>query len=159
MAEPKTTDAAPDEKAEGGILCPVRGGKKSARTVERAFALAEQSGQRLVFLYVVDVDFLGFATVARVRLMAEELMETGRFALSILADKARARGIEQIEEITREGKIQTVITQVAAEFDTRVLVIGRPVRTPGIPSFAAPDFEKMLAELAETTGMRIDCVE
>ena len=141
------------------ILCPVRGGKRSSMTVERAVELAREYGARLIFLYVADVDFLGFATVARVKLMVEELMETGRFALSILADKARAKGVGEVTEIIREGKIQDVIQEVARETGAEVLVVGRPINTPGVPSFAASDFDKMIRTLTENTGVRIECVD
>jgi nucleotide-binding universal stress UspA family protein len=140
------------------ILCPIRGGKQSAKTVDRAIELALESSSRLFFLYIVDVDFLGYATVARVRLMAEELKETGHFALSILCDKARAQGVTRVESIIREGPIREVIRTVIRELDANVLVAGRPVRTPQTPSFSATEFENFLASLAEETGVRVEHV-
>ena len=57
------------------ILCPVRGAKRSLETVERAIDLADEHGAKLTFLFVADVDFLGYATVARVKVMLDELKE------------------------------------------------------------------------------------
>ncbi|MBN2493993.1 MAG: universal stress protein [Deltaproteobacteria bacterium] len=152
------------EKAEGGrpdkgvILCPVRGGHQSARTVDRSIELALERSAPLVFLYVVDVDFLGLATVARVKIMMDELSETGSFALSILADKARDRGVEDVRCVLREGNIQSVIRQVAREMNADCLVIGRPVYTPGTVHFATPEFERFLESL-RADGIQLEGVE
>ena len=93
------------KRNEEVILCPVRGGKQSMKTVARAVELALAREARLVFLYVVDVDFLGFATVARVKVMVDELTETGSFTLSILEDRARNRGVARVGSVIREGTI------------------------------------------------------
>ena len=42
----------------GRILCPTRGGEGSYRTQDAAIAMAKERGDELVFLYVVDLDFL-----------------------------------------------------------------------------------------------------
>ena len=150
---------APDKQIppppDAPVLCPVRGGKRSAKTVDRAVALAIERGAALIFLYVVDVDFLGFATVARVNLMVEELKETGRFALSILADKARAQGVSEVVEIIREGGVQQVIVDAIQETGAGVLVVGRPVRAPGVPSFAPSDYERMLEQIQADTEIHV----
>jgi nucleotide-binding universal stress UspA family protein len=140
------------------ILCPIRGGKQSAATVDRAIELALSHGARLLFLYIVDVDFLGYATVARVKLMAEELKETGDFALSILCDKARARGVGEVGSLIREGPIRDVIRAVVLETSATHLVTGRPVRMPQTPSFSVSEFDKYLASLREDTGVTIEYV-
>ena len=140
------------------VLCPVRGGKRSARTVDRAVELARAAEARLAFLYVVDVDFLDHATVARVKLMADELRETGRFALSILAEKARARGVTEVAEIIREGKIGELIPGVAAELGATTLVVGQPLRTPGAVSMPSKAFQQLLRTLRDR-GLDVVCVE
>jgi hypothetical protein len=41
----------------GKILCTMRGGEASRRTQDAAIALAQERGDELAFLYVVDVAF------------------------------------------------------------------------------------------------------
>jgi nucleotide-binding universal stress UspA family protein len=147
-----------EQRAER-ILCPIRGGKQSARTVDRAIDKALETGAGLTFLYIVDVEFLGYATVARVNLMVEELKETGHFAMSILCEKARARGVEDVDSIIREGSVQDVIASVAAKTGASRLIIGRPVKNPGVKSFSARQFDRMLQSIRETTGLEVESVE
>ena len=112
------------------VLCSVRGGKRSAKTFERAVAIALERHASLVLLYIVDVDFLGYATVARGKLMVSELMETGRFALSVLAEKAENQGIVDVKTVIREGRIEDVISEVAQQTQATQLIIGHPVKVP-----------------------------
>jgi len=143
----------------GGVLCPVRGGKRSGKTVARAIELALAEAAPLIFLYIVDVEFLGHATVARVKLMVDELIETGSFALEILADKARAAGVTEVESVIREGGIKTVIGEVIAERGASVLVTGRPGQTPGVVSFSENEFDTFLKDLSAESGVRVERVE
>jgi nucleotide-binding universal stress UspA family protein len=149
-----------ESESEGEvILCPVRGGKQSKKTVDRAVELALAASARLVFLYVVDVDFLGFATVARVKVMVDELTETGRFTLSILEDRARGRGLADVGSVIREGAIGDVIRAVAQEIGATLLVLGRPIRTPGVMSFSASEFDGLIGWLQTDAGLRVECVD
>ena len=150
----------PNPPAQADVfLCSVRGGKRSAKTFERAVSITLEHQASLVLLFIVDVDFLGYATVARVKLMVSELMETGRFALSVLAEKAHNQGIVDVKTVIREGRIQDVISEVAKQTQATKLIIGQPVKVPGIPSFAVSDFQKMLAALRDQQNMEIICVE
>jgi nucleotide-binding universal stress UspA family protein len=157
--ETRQSDAARNESEGEVVLCPVRGGKQSHKTVDRAVELALASSARLVFLYVVDVDFLGFATVARVKVMVDELTETGRFTLSILEDRARARGLADVRSVIREGTIGDVIHAVAEEIGATLLVLGRPIRTPGVMSFSASEFDGLIGWLQTDAGLRVECVD
>ncbi|MBW1808001.1 MAG: universal stress protein [Deltaproteobacteria bacterium] len=147
------------ERAMTRILCPIRGGPQSQKAVDLAIELSISKNAKLMFLYIVDVDFLEHATVARVNLMVAELKETGHFALSILCDKARARGVDEVVAIIREGDIFEVILSVAEESQVSHLVIGRPIRTPGIKSFSDKQFNKFLKSIEEASGLNIECVE
>jgi len=158
-SESQSSSQPPPSAAPEVVLCPVRGGKRSGKTVERAVALAVEGPARLVFLYIVDVDFLGYATVARVKLMVDELIETGSFALEVLADKARAAGVTEVETVIHQGSIRTVIRQAIVDHGATVLVTGRPGQTPGIVSFSAAEFDALLQELTADTGVRIERVE
>ena len=141
------------------ILCPVRGGPQSAKTVDRAIERALESSADLSFLYIVDVDFLSYATVARVRLMVEELIETGRFTLTILSEKARNRGVEQVHSIIREGSIRQVIREVATEVGATLIVIGRPSRGRVANIFSSDNFEPFIRSLEDALSIQVECVD
>lgn len=150
--------AAPPEK-RFRILCPVRGGKRSDKTVARAIELARARDAALTFLYVVDVEFLGHATVARVKLMTEELTETGTFTLTKLAQRARAAGVVEVDTVIREGHIGEVILEVIRDTGAGLLVTGRPGQTPNVVSFTERTFSTLLADLRAATGVEIERVE
>ena len=48
-----------------GIVCAVRGGPASQPTIEKAIALALETGLPLCFLYVVNLDFLSQTPTSR----------------------------------------------------------------------------------------------
>ena len=138
-------------KAESAriILCPVRGGKASAPTLDKAITLAASLDAPLHLLYIVDLDFLGLATVARVKLMAEELAETGEFTLEVLAEKAKDRGVKQVECVVREGEMGQVIRQVASERQATTVVLGQAVRAPGTVQREAGHMQQLITSLQE----------
>jgi len=141
------------------VLCPVRGGKRSSKTVERAIELAKERDCKLIFLYVVDVDFLGYATVARVKLMVDELVETGSFALEILSEKATDAGVKEVEPVILEGSITETIRDTVRERGATVLVTGKPGQTPAVKSFTESEFESFLRSLKEQFDLEIERVE
>jgi nucleotide-binding universal stress UspA family protein len=140
------------------ILCPVRGGKESARTVDRAIELAGKYNAQLYFLYIIDIDFLDYATVARVNILIDELDETGQFALSILTDKAKKRGVSKVNSIIKKGNIRQVIQSLIAELKISILVMGRPIQQPGIKTFSKTEFNKFINEINEKYNIQVEYV-
>ncbi|MBW2700464.1 MAG: universal stress protein [Deltaproteobacteria bacterium] len=136
------------------ILCPVRGGKSSAPTVDKAIELAQTLSAPLYLLYIVDLDFLGLATVARVKIMADELAETGEFTLHVLAEKARNRGVSEVECVVREGEMTQVIREVADEINATVVLLGQAVRAPGTMQREDSHMQKIVDSL-EAAGMEV----
>ena len=136
------------------ILCPVRGGKSSAPTIDKAIELAQTLPAPLVLLYIVDLDFLGLATVARVKIMADELAETGEFTLHVLAEKARNRGVIKVECVVREGEMGQVIREVAGEVEATAVVLGQAVRAPGTVQREDSHMQKIVKSL-EAAGLEV----
>ena len=137
------------------VLCPVRGGRGSSATVDIAIARAREAGAALTFLYTIDLAFLGLATVARVKLMAEELAETGRFTLSVLCDKARAAGVREVDALIRQGPLAAVLREVVAERGASLVVVGAPDRTPGGATPTRADFRALLDELDADPAVQV----
>ena len=97
------------------IICAVRGGPESRATVTRAIDLALGSGARLTFFHVMDAEFLGYATIAPLSVVYNELVEMGTFTMLILCDRAQRRGVAQVNCIVREGNIRKQLRQFAFE--------------------------------------------
>jgi hypothetical protein len=103
----------------------------------------------------MDAEFLEHATVAPLSVVYHELIEMGKFAMLILCDRARRRGVEQVDYVLREGNIRRQIAAFARETDAKVMVMGRPTRSPGSNVFKADEYERYVAELAQEGNLRI----
>jgi hypothetical protein len=60
-----------------GIVCATRRGPSSQPTIDRAVALAQETGLSLRFLYVVNLDFLTHTITSRVRTISEQMRRMG----------------------------------------------------------------------------------
>jgi len=65
----------------GKILCATRGCEVSCRTQDEAIALAKERGDELVFLYVVDIQFLDKTAAPIVVDVENEVTKMGEFLL------------------------------------------------------------------------------
>lgn len=143
------------------IICAVRGGKESRETVTRAIDLALEHDARLTFFHVMDAEFLGAATpmLSSIRTVYQQLHEMGEFTLMILRDRAERRGVAQVDSLVREGNIRKQLSLFATETHADVLVMGRPVRTPGNNVFKPAEFDSFVAQLEEETHLKIITVQ
>jgi nucleotide-binding universal stress UspA family protein len=137
------------------VICAVRGGPESRDTVTQAIDLALEGGARLTFFHVMDAEFLEHATIGPLSVVYHELIEMGNFAMLILCDRARRRGVEQVDAIVREGNIRRQISIFARETNAKVMVMGRPTRSPGSNVFKAGEYENYVAELEREGDLRI----
>lgn len=140
------------------IVCAVRGGPESRETVTQAINLALESGARLTFFRVLDAEFLNHATIGPLSVVYRELRELGQFTMLILADRAQRRGVEEVECIVREGNVHKQLREFAIETHADVLVMGRPMRSPGSNTFKPAEFDAYVAELQSEANVRIHIV-
>ena len=76
------------------ILCATRGGEASQRTQNAVIEMAKAEGATILFLYVVDVEFLRLtAHGVRPDIVAEELEHMGEFLLAMACERATAQGV------------------------------------------------------------------
>jgi nucleotide-binding universal stress UspA family protein len=137
------------------IICAVHGGPESRATVTRAIDLALESGARLTFFHVMDVEFLGYATVAPRKLVYDELVEMGKFVMLILCDRAQRRGVAQVDYIVREGNVRAQLRQLAIETGANAMVMGRPTRSPSKNIFKPREFDAFVAGLEREGSLRV----
>jgi nucleotide-binding universal stress UspA family protein len=140
------------------IICAVRGGPESRETVTRAIDLALESGAQLTFFRVLDAEFLNHATIGPLSVVYRELNELGQFAMLILCDRAQRRGVETVDCVVREGNVHKQLREFAIETRADLLVMGRPVRSPGSNTFKPVEFDAFVAELAEEANLRIQVI-
>lgn len=143
------------DKKSQHIICAVRGGPESRETVTQAIDTALESGGRLTFLHILDAAFLEYATIGPLSVVYRELNEMGTFTMLILCDRARARGVQEVDYVLLEGNIQDGLRTFAKETHSEMMVIGRPTRSPGRNVFKIADFDAFVAELEREAGMTI----
>ena len=137
------------------ILCAVRGGPESRKTATHAIDLALQLGASLTFFRVMDAEFLDHATIGPLRLVYGELREVAEFAMLILCDRARRRGLADVNYLISEGDVRAKLRLQATQGESEILVMGRPVRSPGSNTFKAAEFDAFVAELEQEGELRV----
>lgn len=140
------------------IVCAVRGGPESRDTVTYAIDLALESRASLTFFCVMDAEFLEHATVAPLSIVYSELQEMGRFAMLILCDRARRRGVTQVDSVVLEGNIRKQLRLFAIETQAEIMVMGRPTRSPGRNVFKPAELEAFAADLEREANLRVQLV-
>jgi nucleotide-binding universal stress UspA family protein len=138
-----------------GIECAVRGGPESRDTVTRVIDLSLEHAARLTFFHVMGADFLEHATVGPLSVVYRELVEIGTFAMLILCDRARRRGVAQVDYVVQEGDIRKRLRQFAVETQAEVMVMGQPTRSPGRNVFKADEFGSFVEELEREGNLHI----
>ena len=138
------------------ILCLVRGGKESKRTVTKAIELALEMDARLVFFHVIDAEFLSQSMMGtRIKVVYQALSDMADFAMAILEDRAKRRGIKEVETIIREGNIIKQLRQAALETQAKMLVIGHPIPSPGANIFKEDEIIVFAKELEEEGKVKV----
>ncbi len=143
----------------GKILCPTRGGEGSYRTQDAAIAMARERGDELVFLYVVDLDFLNRTERAvRPDVVAEEMRHLGEFLLSMAQERARNQGWDA-EYVVREGDVRTEIEAAALEEEATMVVLGQSTEDDPTCTFDPGMLFKFAEEIEAGTGIetRVVC--
>ncbi|MFZ5915647.1 MAG: universal stress protein [Chloroflexota bacterium] len=136
----------------GRILCATRGGQASYRNQDAVITLAQERNDHIVFLYVVDTDFLGFTERAvRPDVVATELERMGEFLLAMACERAAKRGVEASYCI-RHGKLITALKEAAVEQKATLVALGRPGGDES--RFQLASLEKLTAEITEETGVQ-----
>jgi nucleotide-binding universal stress UspA family protein len=143
----------------GRILCPTRGGEGSYRTQDAAIAMARERGDELVFLYVVDLDFLNKTERAvRPDVVAEEMKHLGEFLLSMAQERARNQGLEAAF-VVREGDVQEEIMAAAVEEGATMVVLGQAAADDPTCAFAPESLLRFAQKIEAGTGIetRVVC--
>jgi len=139
----------------GKILCATRGGEGSQQTQDVAIAMAKDSGDPLLFLFVVDSSFLDNIAAPVVVDMDVRLEDMGKFELARAKERGLSQGVES-ETIVCHGKLRSELIATARENDVTTIVLGRPMGKEAI--FAENALKEFADAIHEETGIEVLCV-
>lgn len=108
-----------------GIICAIRGGPDSRPTIEKSIQLAKQTGQKLYFLYVVNLDFLAHTTSSRVAAISTEMHQMGEFILLSAQQTAKRQDV-LAEIVVRQGSVSEEIVALCHEVEANYVILGIP---------------------------------
>jgi nucleotide-binding universal stress UspA family protein len=135
----------------GVIICATRGGEESYRTQDKAIELAKERGDTLLFLYVVDLQFLDKTAAPIVVDVENEVNHLGDFLLLMAKEKAAEQRVIA-DTVVRKGKIRKEIIKAVIEFDAVMVVMGRPSGEES--AFKLEELESFTAEIRKETGAK-----
>jgi nucleotide-binding universal stress UspA family protein len=134
------------------ILCATRGGEASRRTQDAVIAMAKEAGASILFLYIVDVEFLRLtARGVRPDVVVAEMERMGEFLLAMACERAVAQGVEA-EICLRHGPLIQALESAAREEGADAIAFGRPAGLDS--SFSLADLEQLAARIEEDTGIK-----
>ena len=137
-----------------GIVCAIRGGPASRPTISRAILLAQEAGQALHFLYVVNLDFLTFTSSTRIHTISEQMSRMGEFILLAAQDAAARQGVTA-EGVVRHGKVGEEIIKLCHELKADYLVLGWPRIGRGETVFTRELLDRFIEQTEQQTGARV----
>jgi nucleotide-binding universal stress UspA family protein len=136
----------------GTILCATRGGEASYRAQDTAIALAQERGDELLFLYVVDIGFLQKTERAvRPDVVTAEMEKMGEFLLAMAQERAQKQGVAA-SYVLRHGNLRRELKAAAREEVVDLVMLGQPAGTGS--AFASADLEAFAAEIEAETGVK-----
>ena len=134
------------------ILCATRGGEASRRTQDKVIAMAKEKGATILFLYVVDVEFLRLtARGVRHDVVTTEMEHLGEFLLALACERAAAQGVEA-EMCLRHGPLLEALESAARDEGADAVAFGRPAGPES--SFSLADLQRLTAQIEEATGIK-----
>jgi nucleotide-binding universal stress UspA family protein len=135
----------------GKILCATRGGAASYRTQDAVIALAKAQGDSIIFLYVVDTDFLGHTDRAvRPDVVAVEMTHLGEFLLAMACERAASRGV-QATPLVKRGPLASALRDAATAEEITLVAVGQPAGDAS--RFQLAGLEQLAAQITEATGV------
>jgi nucleotide-binding universal stress UspA family protein len=141
-----------------GVVCAIRGGPSSQRTIERAIGLAKETKLPLYFLYVVNLDFLAHTESSRTRMISSEMHEMGEFILCNAQTKAEDEKVHA-ERVVRHGAVTEEIIALAKEIEADYIILGQPEGADTEDVFTLERLNQFSERLSEESGARVIITE
>ncbi len=133
------------------ILCAIRGGEASQRIQDIAINLAKERETEIVFLYVVNTEFLDTASVALRESVTHEMEKLGDFLLLMAQERARKNGVVA-EPLLRHGYLQPEFIAAAGTAEISTVLLGKPGEGG---SFSMESLEVVAKEIEEKCQVEV----
>lgn len=109
----------------GKILCAIRGGEASQRIQDIAIERAKARGEEIVFLYVVNIEFLDTASAVLRESVTQEMEKLGDFLLLMAQERAKKQDVVA-ERLLRHGYLQEEFEAAAMSPNISTVLLGKP---------------------------------
>ena len=137
------------------ILCATRGGEAGYRTQDKAIALAKEKDASLLFLYVIDLQFLDMTAAPIVVDVEDEVHDMGQFLLLMAKERAAKQGISA-QTVCHKGRVSKEIIKAARKYEVSFVVLGRPVEEESDKSaFKLAGLQAFASEIEAETGATV----
>ncbi len=136
------------------IVCAARGGPRSRPAIKQAIRLAKEHGALLTFLYILDYEFLGHATLSSTHAIHQQLREMGEFIMLTLQEQARQAGVVS-DYAVEEGTVRQGICRFVESSGADFVVIGRPAQSDGAAVFDPDSLSEFANQLEAETGATV----
>jgi nucleotide-binding universal stress UspA family protein len=134
------------------ILCATRGGEASYRAQDAASRLAGDRGVELLFLYVVNIEFLDkTARAVRPDIVEAEMEKLGQFLLEMARERAAEQGVSA-DVVLRHGMLPEELAAVAVEHQVDTILLGKPAEGS---VYSLEELESLASELEAKTGSQV----
>jgi nucleotide-binding universal stress UspA family protein len=137
------------------ILCATRGGEASYRTQDKAIALAKEKNADLLFLYVIDLQFLDMTAAPIVVDVEDEVHDMGEFLLLMAKERAAKQGVSA-QTVCQKGKVRKEIIKAVRKYEASFVVLGRPAGDDGDKSaFQLAGLQAFASKIKAATGATV----
>ena len=134
------------------ILCATRGGAASYRAQDAASKLAAEQDDELLFLYVVNIEFLDrTARAVRPDIVEAEMEKLGEFLLEMARERAAEQDVSA-DVVLRHGVLPEELAAVAIEHHVDRIVLGKPAEG-GVYSLG--ELESFATDIEAKTGCQV----
>jgi nucleotide-binding universal stress UspA family protein len=114
--------------------------------------LARERGDDLLFLYVVNIEFLDrTARAVRPDIVEAEMEKLGQFLLEMARERAAELGVSA-DVILRHGVLPEELAAVAIEYHVDTIVLGKPAEGS---FYSLEELQSLAAQLEANTDSKV----
>lgn len=139
----------------GLVVCATRGGKGSQVAQQAAINRARENGDRLLFLYVVQVDEPDGFDVSLRPALREELARLGQTLLRLAKQRSRLAGVFA-DTLILEGDAREAILAQLRRQSAECLYLGAPARSAR--QTEPTNIELLAQQIQAETAVRVEVV-
>lgn len=136
------------------IICATRGGEGSLVAQQKAITHAQQSGQKLIFVYIVDTASVGEFDKRLEEAVHKEMYWLGTVLLNIAQQRARLADV-MAETTVLTGQLEEKLVKCLIEKKADLLLLGAPRGTTST-LFGDDAIEQLVQRLQDKTGVTVE---